>query len=121
MKPAMKRMFSITLCILLLLAQLPATALAAFGSVADQFVYCQAPQDWDQCFVYWWGSESGNPVWPGHDMWMDENGVWCYAVPVDVAGIIFNDGIGGVQNTLSRAVILLKTYSTGIAILMLKI
>ena len=53
MKPAMKRMFSITLCILLLLAQLPATALAAFGSVADQFVYCQAPQDWDQCFVYW--------------------------------------------------------------------
>lgn len=101
MKPAMKRMFSITLCILLLLAQLPATALAAFGSVADQFVYCQAPQDWDQCFVYWWGSESGNPVWPGQDMWMDENGVWCYAVPVDAAGIIFHDGNGTQSPDLS--------------------
>lgn len=65
-------------------------------------VYCQAPDSWTKCYVYWWGG-SESISWPGVLMEQYENGVWYYSVPSDLVGmgdgtsysdygIIFNNG-----------------------------
>ena len=92
MKRTLKRTLSLLICMALVLTVLPAAVFAADSVVR---VYCQAPDDWETCKVYWWGSIDGNnPVWPGVDMTLDENGIWYYDVPADASSVIFNNDEG---------------------------
>ena len=92
----MKRLMSLLLCIVLVLAVLPLGIQAAETEVPEGHtrVYCQAPTSWSDGKVYWWGSSDVNPDWPGVDMRCNSDGIWYYDVPNDVSGLIFNDGNG---------------------------
>ena len=68
---------------------LPVQGLAA----AETVVFCQTPEDWEQCLVYWWG-DMPHPEWPGVPMEQNPDGIWVYSVPVDAQGLIFNNGNG---------------------------
>lgn len=88
MKRSTKRLVSLLICLIMVMAVLPAAALAA-GTTT---VYCQAPAGWSNCNAYWWGSSAENPGWPGVSMSQNSDGIWSYEVPSDASGLIFNDG-----------------------------
>lgn len=93
---ASKRLISILICLTLVLAMLPMAVFAAGTTL-----YCDAPDDWTCCYVYWWGSAETNPGWPGMAMTQDANGIWYYEVPSDADNVIFTnkaDGSNGVQS-----------------------
>ena len=90
MKHSTKRLLSIMICLIMVLAVLPVGAFAAGNTT----VYCQAPDNWNVCKAYWWGSTGTNPGWPGVDMTQTEDGIWTYDVPSDATGLIFNNGSG---------------------------
>lgn len=64
-------------------------------------VYCQSPEDWSNCKVYWWGSDDRCGDWPGLDMAVDSEGIWYAQVPTDAAGLIFTNGEGKKTGDLS--------------------
>ena len=84
-----KKCMAMLLCFAVLLS-------LSVGAVAVSMtqVYCQAPEDWDDCMVYWWGGSGKNPKWPGVNMQQVEGSVWGYSVPSDAQGIIFTNGDG---------------------------
>ena len=90
MKASVKRLLSMVIVLAMVLSVLPVIALA----VDTTTVYCQAPDNWFSCKIYWWGSAGTNPSWPGIDMTLDEQGLWTYNVPADATGLIFNNGTG---------------------------
>lgn len=57
-------------------------------------VFCLSPEEWSQCYVYWWGAPDGELSWPGEPMILDENGIWGAYVPAGAEGILFHDGEG---------------------------
>ena len=59
-----------------------------------QTLYCQSPEYWTQCYIYWWGSNVENPTWPGVAMTQDENGIWGCDLPSDASRVIFHNGYG---------------------------
>ncbi len=95
MKINSKRLVGILLCLAMVLAVLPVAALAA-GTTK---LYCAAPDGWEICNVYWWGSAGTNPGWPGEAMTKGSDGLWYYEVPSDATNVIFNNKVGdnGVQ------------------------
>lgn len=96
MKWNIKRLLSLVLTLAAVLTLLPVGTLAADMTT----VYCQTPEDWDRCLVYWWGV-GDHPQWPGVSMELDENGVWGCDVPTDAQGLIFNDGQGNQSGNLT--------------------
>lgn len=88
MKRSMKRLVSIAICLVMVLALLPVGVFAA-GTTT---VYCQVPDGWTGCNAYWWGGSGTAPAWPGVAMSESEEGIWTYDVPSDATGLIFNDG-----------------------------
>lgn len=60
-------------------------------AVPTNTIYCQAPEKWAVCNVFWWGSAEVIS-WPGVAMTMREDGIWSYDVPSDATNIIFNNG-----------------------------
>lgn len=90
MKTATKRILAILLCLAMALTLLPMAALAADTTK----VYCQVPEDWDNCMVYWWGGSGESLQWPGVDMEWNEESIWAYEVPSDADGVIFTNGEG---------------------------
>lgn len=98
MKNTTKRLVGILLCLAMVLAVLP-LAVSAAGTTT---VYCDAPDDWSCCYVYWWGSADNNPGWPGVAMTQDANGIWVGEVAADATNVIFTnkaDGSNGVQTS----------------------
>ena len=113
MKSSAKRLLSLVIVLAMALSMLP---VFTFAADATTTVYCQAPDSWSTCKVYWWmpaGSTASTepdegpaaptpwssravevPSWPGVDMQKDANGIWYYDVPSDAAGVIFNNGSG---------------------------
>ena len=84
-----KRLLALFLCLVAVFSLLPMRVQAADTTT----VYCQSPEDWDTCLIYWWGVD-GQPEWPGVPMERDENGIWAYEVPTNARGLIFNNGDG---------------------------
>ena len=76
----------IAICVLTALVALSIPALAT-GSVT---LYCKTPEDWTECYVYWWGS-SYVVSWPGKAMMQDATGTWYYDVPDDATHVIFSN------------------------------
>ena len=92
----MKRLMSLLLCLVMLVAALPLCVQAEEEPVPEGYtrVYCMAPASWSACKLYWWGRSNFNPAWPGVDMMCNSDGIWTYDVPSDVVGLVFNDGSG---------------------------
>ena len=90
MKFCVKKFFALLLCFAMLLPVLSVVAMAA----STTMVYCQAPEDWERCKVYWWGGSGRTQKWPGVNMQKVEGSIWGYAVPSDAEGIIFTNGDG---------------------------
>ena len=90
MKTKINRNIALLLCLALALTLLPAAALA----VDTTRIYCQVPEGWDSCKVYWWGGSGESYQWPGVDMQLSEGRIWGYDVPSDAEGIIFTNGEG---------------------------
>ncbi|MBQ5712235.1 MAG: leucine-rich repeat protein, partial [Oscillospiraceae bacterium] len=88
MRRAFKWWISAVVCMVLLLMLIPGAAFAA-GTTT---LYCDAPDDWDNCNIYWWGSAETNPTWPGEAMTKNADGLWAFEVPSDATNIIFNNG-----------------------------
>ena len=65
--------------------------LVSFGGGEMTRVYCNPPMDWQMCYVYWWGSGTECPMWPGIAMSMDPLGIWSGSVPSDAEGLVFNN------------------------------
>lgn len=97
MKRSMKRLVSLAICLVMVLAVLPLGVFAA-GTTT---VYCQVPDNWTGCKAYWWGSSATNPGWPGEDMSLAEDGIWTYDVPSDATGLIFTNGTGAQTGDLT--------------------
>ena len=97
MKQTTKRLLSVMICLVMVIAMLPVGAFAADTTT----VYCQTPANWTGCKAYWWGSTGTNPGWPGVDMTKAEDGIWTYDVPSDAAGLIFNNGSGSQSKDLT--------------------
>ena len=87
MKLSTTRLLALVLCLTAVFSLLPVGAWAADNVT----VYCQSPEDWDSCLIYWWGV-SNSPGWPGAAMEKNEDGYWTYEVPTDARGLIFNNG-----------------------------
>ena len=62
------------------------------GSVSNGTLYCQTPDHWVGCYVYWWGASVVSPAWPGIRMTLNENGIWCAEVPLKAQGLYFSNG-----------------------------
>lgn len=90
MKAKINRSIALLLCLALAMTLLPAAALA----VDTTRVYCQVPEGWENCKVYWWGGSGESYQWPGVDMQLSEGRIWGYDVPSDAEGIIFTNGEG---------------------------
>lgn len=89
MKITKKRMLALFLCLAAVISLLPVGAWAADTTT----VYCQPPEDWEQCLVYWWGVKWA-PDWPGVSMERNDEGIYYYEVPSYAQGILFNNGQG---------------------------
>lgn len=89
MKLTSKRLISVLICLAMVLAVLPVMAFAA-DTVT---LYCQAPDTWETCNVYWWNGGTDNG-WPGSAMEKGDDGIWYAEVPTDAANVIFNNGSG---------------------------
>lgn len=89
MKIPKKRIFALFLCLVAVLSVLPGSVWAA-DTIA---VYCQPPVDWEDCFVYWWGSEH-RQNWPGVSMSRNEGGLCYYEVPTNIQSLLFHNGKG---------------------------
>ena len=87
MKLTKKRILALLLCLAAVISLLPLSAWAA-DTVR---VYCQPPEDWWTCRIYWWGTDS-DPSWPGRRMRTNQDGIYYYDVPANATGIIFNNG-----------------------------
>ena len=97
MKHTSKRLVSMMICLVMILALLPVGVFAAGNTT----VYCQAPDGWTSCKAYWWGSTGSSPSWPGVDMTKTADGIWTYDVPSDATGLIFNNGAGSQTKDLT--------------------
>ena len=86
MERTTKRVF----CLLLALAMVLSVGVSAFAYGSTVTVYCQAPEEWETCYVYWWGSTE-SVVWPGAVMTQRSDGLWYYDVPTDATNLIFNN------------------------------
>ena len=86
MERTTKRVF----CLLLALAMVLSAGVSAFAYGSTVTVYCQAPEEWETCYVYWWGSTE-SVVWPGAVMTQRSDGLWYYDVPTDATNLIFNN------------------------------
>ena len=90
-----KRLIALLLCVAAL------CSLVTGVSAADMItVGCQTPEDWNGCYVYWWGSTGYNPSWPGEQMAKNAEGTWEYDVPTDAVNLIFNNGEGTQSKSL---------------------
>ena len=75
-------------------------------SLSATTLYCKMTQSWwtadgAAVGVYYWGSASSNPTWPGYRMTSVGDGVWSFDVPADVTVVIFsrvNGGTGAVSD-----------------------
>ena len=54
-------------------------------------LYCNAPEYWDRCYIYWWGGSVECPSWPGIALEIDPAGIWRGSVPSDAEGFVFNN------------------------------
>ena len=97
MKHTTKRLLSMMICLVMILALLPVGVFAADTTT----VYCQVPASWKGCKAYWWGCSGTNPAWPGVDMTEVEDGIWTYDVPADATGLIFTNGSGSQTKDLT--------------------
>ena len=82
-----KRLCSLLLCLAAVLSLFSGNVWAADTTA----VYCQSPEDWDQCLLYWWG-DFDHPDWPGVPMERNEDGLWSGQVPANAEGLIFSNG-----------------------------
>lgn len=101
MKFTSKRLVSILLVLAFALALLP---VAAFAEGETVTVYYYNATNWGSVKVYFWGSASNNPGWPGYDMTDLGNGYWSYEIPADIIGkeaVIFNNGSGSQTSNLT--------------------
>ena len=89
MKTIHKQILALFLCLAAVVSLLPVSAWAADTTT----VYCQPPESWEDCLVYWWGVKRA-PEWPGVAMEQNEDGLYYYDVPVYAQGILFNNGQG---------------------------
>ena len=56
-------------------------------------IYLDNTAEWDQPYLYYWGSDNPSEPWPGEEMTFDpETGYWIGYIPVDTTDIQFNDG-----------------------------
>lgn len=97
MKNNTKRLVSALICLAMVLAVLPMAVFAA-GTTT---LYCDAPDDWSCCHVYWWGASENNPEWPGVEMTQGADGIWSAEVASDATNVIFtnkHDKETGVQS-----------------------
>lgn len=91
MERTTKRAFCLLLCLVMVLGLCG----NAFAS-GDITVYCQAPDSWEQCYVYWW--ESSEAVgWPGEPMTQNDDGIWTGIIPDDATNVLFDAGNGNPQ------------------------
>ena len=91
MERTTKRAFCLLLCLVMVLGLCG----NAFAS-GDITVYCQAPDSWEQCYVYWW--ESSEAVgWPGEPMTQNDDGIWTGIIPDDATNVLFDAGDGNPQ------------------------
>lgn len=60
-------------------------------------VYFANDSGWEHVYAYWWNVGGDNNVWPGTEVFADENGNYVATVPAGMTGIIFNGGNGGPQ------------------------
>ncbi len=68
------------------------TATAMFVQVYRK-IYLDNEANWDQPYIYYWGSDIPSVEWPGEKMTYDETtGYWIGYIPVDSTGLQFNDG-----------------------------
>lgn len=89
MKLRTKQWLAMLLCLAAVLSVLPMSVWAANTTT----IYCQAPDDWDTCLIYWWGVK-GQPQWPGVPMEQNADGLWTYDVPNKASGLLFHNGEG---------------------------
>ena len=85
----MKKIIAIALVLVLAMS----LSVAAFA--AGTKVYCAAPADWAECYVYTWDNNNSAVTgqWPGTKM--TKNGdLWEFEVPAGATKIIFNNGNG---------------------------
>lgn len=87
MKITKLRILALLLCLAAVVSLLPMSTWAADTTR----VYCQPPEDWNRCKIYWWGTDS-DPGWPGRSMSLNSDGIYYYDVPSNATGIIFNNG-----------------------------
>ena len=97
MKHLCKKGLALLLCLVCLLGVLPLSVFAANTVV----VYCLAPETWETCYIFWWGTSAYVGQWPGAVMEKDENGIWYAEVPTDASGIVFNNGEGTQSSDLA--------------------
>lgn len=86
----------------------PTTSAPASDTIT---VYAYNTHNWSEMNVYYWGSSSTNPDWPGVPM---ENGttVFSATIPKDVTGIIFNNNTDQTVDIKSGIVDNMQWYIT---------
>ena len=67
-------------------------------------LYCQAPADWTECYIYTWDTNNAATTgdWPGSLMNNEGNGLWSYEVPEAAANVIFNNGAGAQTGDMAK-------------------
>ena len=67
-------------------------------------LYCQAPADWTECYIYTWdaGGAATTGAWPGSLMNNEGDGLWSYEVPEAAANVIFNNGTGTQTDDMAK-------------------
>ena len=88
-------------------------------SLSAATVYCKMTQEWwtkdgAAVGIYYWGSASSNPAWPGIRMNPEGNGIWSYAVPADVSVVIFTRVNGLQDGWVSRSLTSEPTVSSSL-------
>ncbi|MBQ7857842.1 MAG: starch-binding protein, partial [Oscillospiraceae bacterium] len=92
MRTSTKRLLSIMLCLALVMALLPAAALA-FSEETVTIYFDNSVKKWSKVNAYYWNSKENNS-WPGTAMTQVDDTTWSIEVPTDAVNIIFNNGSG---------------------------
>ena len=107
MKQATRKVLSFLLAIIMVVGMLPAAALTAEAAATTQTIYFQNNWLWSDVRLYYWGSASNNPEWPGYAMeYYGNDGtydIYKATIPTDVTGIVINgiknDGSGNIDQS----------------------
>ncbi len=68
---------------------------------SDARIYFENTEKWSGVYVYYWSDTNGNMVsWPGVQMTNSGNSIYSATIPADAKYVIFNDGLGGSNQTL---------------------